>query len=257
MLFEAEHPPNGFAKDFNADGHVTSTVSAMSTSVIIVAAGGGRRFGGPKQFEDLSGLPVLEHALLACLDSGFEIGSLVAVLPAKHLNYEVQARRLQGIRLVAGGASRSGSVRAGLAYASTEFVLVHDGARPLASPRVFERVRNALHAGAEAVVPAIPVVDSIRNLRGGVVDRDKLRAVQTPQGFRTRVLAEALESGESASDEATLVERAGSAVTLVDGEPTNVKITYPHDIVVATTILNMTELGQHAQAGLRDFEERQ
>ena len=121
---------------------------------------------------------------------------------------------------------------------SAEVILVHDAARPLASPELFARVVSAVRAGADAVVPVVPVVDSIRHVNGSVVDRDELRAVQTPQGFRAALLREALASTPEATDDAQAAEMTGAAVQMVDGEPTNVKITTPADLLFVRAVLD-------------------
>ena len=141
--------------------------------------------------------------------------------------------------VVAGGATRSASVRAGLAAVpdGAAVVLVHDAARPLATEALFERVVAAVRAGAAAAVPAVPVVDTIRRLDGGVVDRDLLRAVQTPQGFDAAVLRDVHRTEPDASDDAGLVEAAGGHVELVEGERENLKLTDPIDAVVAEALL--------------------
>src|SRR5690606_20284537 len=112
------------------------------------------------------------------------VDAVVVVVPAEHVG-EPEVAGLGADAVVAGGATRADSVRAGLAAVpgDAEVVLVHDAARPLASTELFERVRDAVLGGAGAVVPVVPVVDTIRHVDGGVVDRDQLRAVQTPQGF--------------------------------------------------------------------------
>jgi 2-C-methyl-D-erythritol 4-phosphate cytidylyltransferase len=115
---------------------------------------------------------------------------------------------------------------------------VHDAARPLASPALFSRVIDAVRAGAVAVVPAVPVVDTIRQLDGGVVDRDRLRAVQTPQGFDAATLRRVHEGEPDASDDAGLVEAAGGVVELVEGERANLKLTDPVDRTVAEALLD-------------------
>jgi len=140
---------------------------------------------------------------------------------------------------VVGGATRSASVASGLdaVPADAAVVLVHDAARPLASAGLYRRVIEAVRSGADAVVPAVAVVDTIRSLGGGTVDRDRLRAVQTPQGFRAGTLRAAHRAGGDATDDATLVEAVGGSVELVDGERTNLKITEPSDLDVAEALL--------------------
>jgi len=112
-------------------------------------------------------------------------------------------------------------------------VLVHDGARPLATPDLFRRVVEAVCLGAEAVVPGIPVADSLRSAEGRVIERDGVITVQTPQGFAAEVLRRAHADGGEASDDATLVEAAGVTVVVVEGEPANLKVTRPIDLALA------------------------
>jgi 2-C-methyl-D-erythritol 2,4-cyclodiphosphate synthase len=116
-------------------------------------------------------------------------------------------------------------------------ILVHDAARPLAGAEVFERVIEAVRAGAQAVVPAVEVADTIRYVDGTVVDRERLRAVQTPQGFGAAVIRDALEAGGEATDDAGAVEAIGHKVQLVSGDPDNRKITTPADLLFARTVI--------------------
>lgn len=155
---------------------------------------------------------------------------VVVVLPPDVMQDEPLADMV-----VAGGATRSASVRAGLAVVPDDVVhvLVHDAARPVPVAAVWERVISALRAGADAVVPAIPVVDTLREIGGGTVDRTKYIAVQTPQGFRAEVLRAAHDAGADATDDAALVESTGTQIVVVDGDPTNIKITEPWHLAVA------------------------
>jgi 2-C-methyl-D-erythritol 4-phosphate cytidylyltransferase len=202
---------------------------------IVVAGGSGRRWGGAKQFEQLGGRRVIDRsvevAAAAC-------GGVVAVVPGDQQGRPVTEVAAADV-VVVGGSSRSESVRAGLAAvpASAAVVLVHDAARPLATPELFVRVVDAVRAGAAAVVPAVPVVDTVRRVDGGVVDRDQLRAVQTPQGFDAATLRRVHRDGPEASDDAGLVEAAGGRVELVEGERENLKLTDPIDRVVAEALL--------------------
>jgi len=134
--------------------------------------------------------------------------------------------------VVAGGATRSASVRAGLVAVPDDasIVLVHDGARPLATRNLFDAVVAAVRDGADAVVPGVPVSDSLRTADGMVVARDGVIAVQTPQGFSAGSLRAAHADGGEASDDATLVEASGGTVVVVEGEPANLKITRPGDL---------------------------
>jgi len=204
------------------------------TWTIVVAAGCGSRFGGAKQYEFISGRRVLDWSVAAARSVSTGV---VLVVPLE----AVSANEPTVDCTVAGGATRSASVRAGLAVVPLDasVVLVHDAARPVASPGLFARVVEAVRAGADAVVPAVSVVDALRSRAGRPVDRDQLVAVQTPQGFRADALRAAHVGSPEAADDAALVEAAGGRLVIVDGERTNLKITERTDLVVAAAILEM------------------
>lgn len=192
---------------------------------IVLAAGTGVRFGGLKQMEDLGGRAVLDwsmEAARAACDSVVLVG--------------------QGG--VPGGATRSDSVRAGLAAVppGTEIVVVHDAVRPFASAELFQRVVAAVLAGADAAVPAVPMTDTIKRVEGTIVaatlDRSALVAVQTPQAFRLAALRDAHARGGEATDDAALVESIGGKVVTVEGERRNLKLTTPDDLLVARALLD-------------------
>lgn len=201
----------------------------MTVWAIVVAAGSGSRFGGAKQFEDLQGRRVVDWALAA---SRSVADGVVLVVPAGRTGDEFPAADA----VVAGGATRAGSVRAGLAAvpADAEVILVHDGARPFASPALFAAVVAAVGDGADAAVPGVPVSDTIKRVLGGRVvatlDREELVAVQTPQAFAAAALRGAHAAGGEATDDAALVEAAGGHVVVVDGDPANTKITRREDL---------------------------
>jgi 2-C-methyl-D-erythritol 4-phosphate cytidylyltransferase len=197
-----------------------------------VAAGAGTRFGGPKQYEQLGGRRVLDWSLATARDT------------TDHVVLVVSADRIRDAEpaadcVVAGGETRSASVRAGLFAVPDEaaFVLVHDAARPFPAVDVWRRVVAALEDGAEAVVPVVPVTDTLRRRSGGRIDRDELVAVQTPQGFRVDVLRAAHAAGGESTDDASLAEATGASVSLVDGDARNVKITAASDVVVLEALL--------------------
>lgn len=196
---------------------------------IIVAAGSGSRFGAAKQFAPLAGARVVDHSLTTA--ARHSDGVVVVMPPARSEPID----GVEGAVVVAGGATRSESVRCGLAAVpdDADVVLVHDAARPLASDALYERVVGAVTAGAAAAIPTIGVTDTIRRRSGGVVDRDELVAVQTPQGFSASALRAAHASGADATDDATLVERNGGDVVHVEGDPMNLKITDPDDLATA------------------------
>lgn len=192
---------------------------------IVVAAGTGQRFGGSKQFEVLAGRSVVEWAHdAACAFSG----GVVVVVPS-------------GMELahgqVHGGASRSESVRRGLAAvpASARVVCVHDAARPFAPDSVFAAVIDAVRRGADAAVPGLPVVDTIKLVdeHDAVVHtppRGSLRAIQTPQAFAADMLRRVHTAGGDASDDAALVEAHGGKVVVVPGHDSARKITTRDDL---------------------------
>jgi 2-C-methyl-D-erythritol 4-phosphate cytidylyltransferase len=167
---------------------------------------------------------------------------LVAVVPAEYSG-EVLAE-LGGpggtaVSVVAGGPTRAASVRAGLEAvpADAEVVVVHDGARPLASPDLFHAVVDAVvQQGWDGAVPALPVSDTLKVVSDGVVgathDRSGLVAVQTPQAFRASVLRRAHAGGGEATDDAALVEACGGTVRVVPGDPRNLKVTTPADLEI-------------------------
>lgn len=217
--------------------------------VVVVAAGSGTRLGAsrPKAFVELRGATILEHALRGVLESA--PGELAVVVPEELVGeaQQILARLdLAGTRasVVAGGAERSDSVNAGLRALTdaSRHVLVHDAARCLTPVAVFERVLAALRAGAEGVVPGVPVVDTIKvvDASGHIVStplRQSLRAVQTPQGFARDVLAAAHAAGAAATDDAALVEALGYAVLVVEGDERALKVTTPDDLARAERLL--------------------
>jgi 2-C-methyl-D-erythritol 4-phosphate cytidylyltransferase len=222
---------------------------------IVVAAGSGRRFGRPKQYEPLGGRRVLDWSLDAARAGA---DGVVLVLPAAEVPGpgpdaeapEADAPEADGTDgtggadlVVAGGDTRSGSVRAGLAAVpdGAAVVVVHDGARPLAGAPLFAAAVAAVRAGADAAIPVVPVTDTLRHRDGGPVPRDELVAVQTPQAFRATTLRAVHAGAPEATDDASLVEAAGGKVVLVDGSPANLKITHPVDLVVAEALLDVRD----------------
>lgn len=203
-----------------------------SAWAVVVAAGSGSRFGGPKQYEPLAGRRVLDWSVDA---ARAVCAGVVLVVPPDRADRPEPAVDA----VVAGGATRSASVRAGLAAvpATTGVVVVHDAARPLAPPELFSAVVAAVAAGADGAVPGVPVADTLRRLGGGGVDRDGLVAVQTPQAFAAAALRRAHAGGGEATDDASLVEAIGGKVVVVPGLPANRKITTPDDLVAAAALL--------------------
>jgi 2-C-methyl-D-erythritol 4-phosphate cytidylyltransferase len=221
----------GGARAQDTRGALASVARVMpGVWAIVVAGGGGRRFGRAKQFEDLAGRRVLDWSLAVARAT---CEGVVAVLPADRLEPGASA----------GGATRSASVRAGLAAvpAAARVVVVHDAARPLAGPALFERVVAAVDAGADGAVPGIALADTVKRVDGhrvtATVDRDDLVAVQTPQAFRADVLRAAHGARPEATDDAALVEALGGTVVVVEGDRRNFKITSPDDLFVARALV--------------------
>ena len=215
----------------------------MSTWGIVVAGGTGTRFGTAKQFESIAGTRLVDRAVETTAAACDEV---VVVVP--------DAFRWDGppvAAAVVGGATRSASVRAGLAAVapSATIVVVHDAARPLASPALFEAVIGAVRRGADAAVPAVPVPDTVKRVDGDevveTVARDELVVVQTPQAFRADALRAAHAGGADATDDAALIEAADGRVVIVPGERANLKVTTPADLVMAAAILTGT-LREHS-----------
>jgi 2-C-methyl-D-erythritol 4-phosphate cytidylyltransferase len=203
---------------------------------IVVAAGSGSRFGGPKQFLDLGGERVLDRSIATAVRHS---AGVVVVMPAEPVAGGRGPTESATLIVVVGGATRTESVRNGLAAVPTDaaVVLVHDAARPLASDRIYESVIAAVRDGADAATPAVPVADTLRHRDGGVVDRDGVVAVQTPQGFAAPALRAAHASGKEATDDVTVVEADGGTVVLVDGDRRNLKLTTPLDLVIAAALI--------------------
>ena len=196
---------------------------------IVVAAGMGRRFGRLKQHVELGGVPIWQRARDSLRAGGADQVVLVG---------DVEGG-------IPGGERRRDSVAAGLAQvpAGVDYVLVHDAARPNASNRLVEQVVARLSRGdVDGVVPAVPVRDTLKEVSGetvvGTRDRSDLVAVQTPQGFRRAALEYAHSTFEGdASDDAAMVEATGGKVVWIDGDPANLKLTYPDDLRVLEGLL--------------------
>ena len=230
---------------------------------MVPAAGRGERLGpgAPKALRELGGVPLLVHAVRA-LSRARAVTLVVVVAPADGVarvrtlleQFGLDGRDGAAIIVVPGGATRQESVRLGLAAvpATADVVLVHDAARPLVPVDVVDAVARAVADGAEAVVPAVPLADTVKQVAPaalpgrpepvvGTPDRSTLRAVQTPQGFRREVLLavheKALSDGVEATDDAGLVERYGGSVVVVPGHEEAFKVTRPLDLVLAEAVL--------------------
>jgi 2-C-methyl-D-erythritol 4-phosphate cytidylyltransferase len=203
----------------------------MSVAAVVVAAGRGTRFGGAKQFALVDGETVAARSVKACRSVASRV---VLVVPE---GYDGAGEGADVV--VAGGSSRAASVRCGLAEChDADVVIVHDAARPNASPALFAAVLAAIDAGADAVIPGLVLTDTVKRVtqKGDVtvvaetLPREELVGVQTPQAFRRDVLERAHASGDDATDDAGLVEATGAVVVVVPGEAGNVKITQPGDL---------------------------
>jgi 2-C-methyl-D-erythritol 4-phosphate cytidylyltransferase len=206
---------------------------------LLVAAGSGERLGAgrPKAFVVLAGRPMIEWSLDALRAAGIE-DIVVAAPPDVSLGGDVT--------VVPGGATRSASVRAALAAAPPDrHVVVHDAARPLVTREHFRAALDAL-ADADCAIAAAPVTDTVKEaghdgLVTATLDRSRLWAIQTPQAFRRAVLERALDVDDdvlsAATDDAWLVERAGGTVRVVESSPANLKVTTPHDLLIAEHLL--------------------
>jgi 2-C-methyl-D-erythritol 4-phosphate cytidylyltransferase len=207
----------------------------VHTSAIVVAGGRGERFGAAKQFLSAGSARLVDHAVASAAAVCDEV---VVVLP--------EGKEWDGCPVTAavvGGATRSASVRAGLDAVSpdADVIVVHDGARPLASQGLFELVIDTVRAGADAAVPVLEVADTLKRVDGTrvieTVARDGLVVVQTPQAFRASALRDAHAESDDATDDAALVEQRGGNVVVVAGDPRNVKVTTVADLALVTSLL--------------------
>lgn len=200
---------------------------------VVVAGGAGLRFGAAKQFVPLHGKPVLAWALAAARTA---VSGVVLVLPESAVDLSDWSSACDDV--VVGAATRAGSVRAGLAAvpSSAEIVVIHDAARPLATPSLFAAVIAAVEAGAAGAIPGVPLADTVKRVAESCVvetlDRSELIAVQTPQAFDAAVLRRAHLGAPEATDDAGLLEKIGEKVAVVPGESTNVKLTSPADLAM-------------------------
>ncbi|HET7481109.1 MAG TPA: 2-C-methyl-D-erythritol 4-phosphate cytidylyltransferase [Rubrobacteraceae bacterium] len=214
----------------------------------MLAGGTGSRMGRPKQFIDLLGRPALYHTLRA-FEEAPGIDRIYTVGDAARIG---ELAAMSGISKYSGcaspGESRSLSTRSGLGLCAEDpesVVLIHDGSRCLVTPELIQRVIEAAHGDADGVIPTLPVSDTIKVAENGAVmetlDRSRLHATQTPQAFRLGLLRRIYAASEefllTATDDASLVERAGGCVAIVHGDKTNIKLTSPEDLILAEAIL--------------------
>jgi 2-C-methyl-D-erythritol 4-phosphate cytidylyltransferase len=230
-----------------------SSTRRADVAVLLPAAGAGVRLGpgGPKALRLLGGEPLLVHAVRR-VAAAPSVRLIVVAAPAA----DVEAVRellapVAAVTVVPGGAQRQESVAAALAAVPPDvpIVLVHDAARALTPPALIEAVAAAVRAGRPAVIPVLPVVDTIKEVGPGevvhgTVDRSVLRSVQTPQGFRHDVLVAAHAAAtDPLTDDAGLVEKAGVEVTCVAGSELAMKVTRPLDLILAEALLHLPEAG--------------
>ncbi len=200
----------------------------MTLGGVVVAAGLGERFGEPKALVEVGGVPMWQRGVALLQAAGAVEVVVVGGVPGG----------------IPGGPRRRDSVAAGVAALgpAVDMVLVHDAARPLADAALARRVADRLlGGGADAVVPVVPVRDTIKRLAGGrvveTVARSGLAAAQTPQGFRVAALAAAQAADDAeVSDEAVLIERNGGVVVTVAGDPANLKVTYREDLAIVEAL---------------------
>ena len=222
----------------------------MKYYAIIVAGGKGLRMGGdvPKQFQLVGGRPVLMHTLQQFRNAIADL-QIILVLPREQQDYWCELCRQYefGVehRVADGGQTRFHSVKNGLALipdGEEGIVGVHDGVRPFASADLIRRCYAAA-VEAEAVVPAVPVVESLRHEERGAIDRKGYRLVQTPQTFSIPLLKAAYRQAylETFTDDASVVEAYGHRVAMIDGIRENIKLTTPFDMVVAEALLAESE----------------
>jgi 2-C-methyl-D-erythritol 4-phosphate cytidylyltransferase len=225
-------------------------------TAVIAAAGSGERLGagGPKAFVPLGGRPMIAWSLDACLACG-SVAAVVAAVPAGHVH---GLDGTEGVVIVDGGATRAESVANALAQVETEYVAIHDAARPLLTAELLDDLLAELAANpeADAIIAAAPITDTVKKVRvefplesngnstriiRDTLDRSELWGAQTPQVFRTAALRAALDTDEAvrgpATDEAMLIEAAGGRVLIHDAGVANIKVTTPLDLRVAELLL--------------------
>ncbi len=217
--------------------------SRLTVAVILLGAGEGIRLGAsvPKAFCLVGGRTLLSHAYERFASHPL-VRDVVVVVPAALVGSAGELG--PAAQVIAGGLTRLDSVRVGLAALAPDVdaVLVHDVARPFVPAAVIDRVVAALDAGADAVVPGLAVVDTIKAVDAGhsvvaTLDRSALRAIQTPQGFRRAALELAHADAPEATDDAGLIEAGGGTVVVVDGAEEAFKITRPWDLQIAEALL--------------------
>jgi len=223
-------------------------VSKMKYYAIIVAGGSGQRMkiSVPKQFLELNGRPVLMHTLEKFYSAKPSIELIVVLPKTHHSTWNTLCEKHQftiSHQICEGGISRFQSVKNGLALCTKESIIaVHDGVRPLITPDFILNIYRETES-KKALIPVIPVVESIRKVEGDsseALDRRQYYSVQTPQCFSSEILHKAYQQKEQATftDDASVMENLGEKVHLFEGEDDNIKITSPKDLLMAKAILN-------------------
>ncbi len=226
------------ASSLSASSRLPSSES-IDAWCIVVAGGSGSRYGSLKQAVPLAGRSVLEWSIVSALRA---CGGVVVVVPSDG-SLDEACSMFDSVLVVRGGASRSESVRNGLAAVPNDvaIVVVHDAARPLAPTELFARCVAAIRDGADGAIAAIAVTDTVKRVADGVVvdtvDRSSLVSVQTPQAFRADMLRRAHANQGDATDDAALIEALGGCVVVVDGDIRARKLTTPDDLVILEAFL--------------------
>lgn len=210
----------------------------MKIDAIIVAAGRSERFkSGRKQFAVIDGKPLVFHTIMNFVNAP-EIDKVITVLPADSFDSDSAelAALCSSVEYVRGGSQRPDSVINGLKASNADFVLVHDGARPLADGKLISRVCNSLSKGT-CVIPCMKPSDTVRLMGEGasrVFNRDNVCLVQTPQGADRsellKIMKENTEKGVYMTDEAQYIESSGGTVTVIEGDSRNIKVTFENDM---------------------------
>ncbi|MCK9877218.1 2-C-methyl-D-erythritol 4-phosphate cytidylyltransferase [Frankia sp. Ag45/Mut15] len=215
---------------------------------IVLAAGGGTRFGGRKQFFDLGGEPLVAHPVRAAWAAS---DGIVVVLPGDG-DSDPDGLATPGVLTVPGGASRAESVRAGLATVPRDaaIIVVTDAAHPLASADLYRRVIAEVRAGADAAVPGLPLTEVVKAVRpepgpggterlvaGASLVRETHRLVQTPHAFRADLLRAVHAGAPEAVEDSAMVTAAGGRIVVVPGEPANIHVTTPDELAMARLLL--------------------
>jgi 2-C-methyl-D-erythritol 4-phosphate cytidylyltransferase len=203
----------------------------VPTWAIVLAAGGGTRFGGPKQYADLGGRTLLDRTAATAASA---CDGLVVVLPDPRTAPPTPGTRVRG------GATRAESVRAGLAAApaAADILVIADAAHPLATAALYRRVIAAVRDGADAAVPGLPLTEAVATVDGsGHTGTTHAAAghvlVQTPHAFKAAILRRAHEGREDAVEDSSLVARQGAKVRVVPGDPGNLHVTTPEELALA------------------------